>query len=195
MLRRLTFSLVILLSGCGYTFVGSGTILPPDVKNIYIPTVQNLSAETSLTTTVTEALQEQFEKYGAVNIVDTEAEADAILQITIKRLGRGTRTSSANTDTALQLDSSLNLSGTLTKKTTAEKLWEDNSIKVTRSYGSTRDVINSSSPDFVGGGLSSSDLSGLSERELSRGQEKDTLITLAELAAKKIYEDAVAADF
>lgn len=195
MFKKSFIALLLIISGCGYTLIGSGTVLPDDVRKIYIPNVQNLSSESILAITMTEALKEQFERYGVVSVVDTEEDADATLEVVVKKLTKGTRTSTGVTDTALQQDAWLQLSGTLTKKSSNEKLWQDQTISVTKSFASTKDVLVSSSAGFAGGGLSGADIGGLSERELSRGQERETITALAEQAAKRIYEDAIAADF
>ncbi len=193
--RVLVLSLLLgILSSCGYTFQGSGSILPPDVKKVYIPLVENNSAEATLTTQLTESLRDRFDRYGAVTVVDEINEADAVLNAKILKVKRGTTTSTARTDTTLQQDIVLTLSAEL-KRVTGPVLWKTNRMSITQSYGTTSGSVNTSSALFASGGLSASNLGGLDTRELARGQEEEVFNQMVEDAAKKIYEEAVAPDF
>jgi outer membrane lipopolysaccharide assembly protein LptE/RlpB len=182
------------LSACGYTFQGGGSVLPPDIKVIAIPMVQNASTESSLTTTVTEALRDRFERYGVVTVVEDLGEADAILKARIVKVTRNQRTSTSRTDTELQLDTVLTLAAEL-RRVTGPVLWRDNNISVSKAFGTTSDVVVTTSPDFASGTLGAADLGALNSREVSRGQEQDALRTLADEAARQIYDSAVAPDF
>ena len=194
MRRLLVTFIAVLCSGCGYTFQGSGSVLPPDVKRIYIPFVDNDSTEAGLSNTVTEALRDQFERFGVVTVVENSLEADATLKARIISVQKGTRATSGRNDNALSYDSTLTLAAEL-RKTTGQVLWRNNGFQVNRSFGATSGTVVSSSADFASGGFSSSSLGSLSSREIQRGQESEALEFLAQQAAKKIYNDAVAPDF
>lgn len=183
-----------LLTGCGYTFQGGGSVLPSDIKRISIPPVQNNTTESNLSSVMTEALRDQFERFGVVTVVDDPSEADAILRAKIVRVNRESRTSSSRTDTALQFDTVLTLAAEL-QRTSGTMLWRDNSISVSRAFGTTSGVVVTSSADFASGGLSASDLGALENREVARGQEQEALQNLVEQAARQIYDEAVAPDF
>lgn len=182
------------LVGCGYTFQGSGSILPPDVKKIYIPMVENNSTEPSLTTSLTEALRDQFERYGAVDVVEDLNSADAVLKAKILGLKRSTNTTTSKTDTTLQQDSSISVAAEL-RRVSGPILWRNPKMSISQTYGTTAGSVNTGSASFAGGSISSSDLAGLSSRELSRGQEAEVLSNMVEQVAKKVYEDSVAPDF
>lgn len=187
-------TMAILLSSCGYTFQGSGTVLPADIKNIHIPRVQNLSTESSLTNLMTEALRDRFDRYGVVQVVDSVGEADAVLNTKILQVKRGLRTTTGRTDTVSQLDTIVYLSSEL-KKVSGEVIWRAPNIQVTKAFGTVSDSIVTSSSDFAGSTIGAQDIGNLNSRELSRGQEQEALNQLSELAAKKIYDNAVAPEF
>ncbi len=194
-MKKFLFTAVIFfISGCGYTFQGSGTVLPPEIRKIYIPRVQNLSTESSLTNLMTESLRDRFDRYGVVQVVDTIGEADAVLNTKVLQVKRGLRTTTGATDTASQLDTILYVSSEL-KKVTGETLWKAPNIQVSKSFGTVSSAIVTSSSDFAGSTLNAGDLSQFNTRELSRGQEQEALTNLADLAAKKIYDNSVAPDF
>ena len=189
-----TLVLALALGGCGYTFEGGGSVLPPDVKVIAIPLVQNASTESGLTTVVTEALRDRFERYGVVSVVDDADAADAVLRARILKVSRNQRTSTSKTDTELQLDTTLTLAAEL-RRVTGPVLWRDNNISVSKEFGTTSGVVVTTSPDFASGTLGSADLGSLENREVSRGQEQEALRSLAEQVARQIYDSAVAPDF
>ncbi|MBN8547824.1 MAG: hypothetical protein J0M12_00765 [Deltaproteobacteria bacterium] len=195
MLQRFAlFVIAATLSSCGYTFQGSGSVLPPDVKVIAIPLAQNASSESGMTNVVTEAMQDQFERYGVVQVVDDPNEADAVLKVRIVKVTRNQRTSTSKTDTQLQLDTVLTMAAEL-RRVTGQVLWRDNNISVTKAFGTTSGVVVTTSPDFASGTLGASDLNNLDDREISRGQEQDALRSLAQEAAQQVYNSAVAPDF
>ena len=194
-IRILTLSVLISsLFACGYALQGSGSVLPPDVQRIQIPLVENNSIETALTPLVTEALRDQFERFGVVTIVEDITDADAVLNARILSVSRKSRTVTSGTDTVQQYDTSFVMFAEL-RRTTGQILWANPAMTISRAVGTSRDLVVSSSADFAGGTLSSSDLGSLDTREIARGQEQNVLEEIARLAARRIYDDAVAPDF
>jgi len=181
-------------SGCGYTFRGSGSALPPDVKSIYIPQADNNSTKLGLATVLTDAIRDEFDAYGTVSVVDNQNEADAILKVTIVDVKETTSAVRANTNTSLQMQTTMFLTAEL-RRVTGPVLWRDNQIRVTQTFGADSSVVVTSSAAFAGGSISSGDLSGLSSREISRGQEASALNALSEDAARQMYDKAIAPDF
>ncbi|NMC63804.1 MAG: LptE family protein [SAR324 cluster bacterium] len=194
MINILLGILILLLGGCGYTFHGAGSDLPPDVKRIAIPFVENNSAETGLAAIVTEALRDQFEKYGTLTVVDESEDFDAILNAKILSVSRQTGTVTAQTDTALQLDTILTLSADI-KRPNGQLLWQNPRMRISKTVGADKGSVVTSSADFASGPSGAQDLANLSDREIFRGQEQNALEGLAEQAAASIYEDAVIPDF
>jgi len=192
--RMSIVAVYLLLTACGYTFQGSGTVLPPDVKSIFIPQVQNNSTELGLSDIVTEALREQFESYGVVNVVDRQGLADAVLNVKILSLNRATRTVLGVNDTATQMETTMVLEGEL-RRTTGALLWKNGMVRVAQGVGTDQSAVVTSSAAFASGSISSTDLQQLSAREVTRSQENEILPNLATEAARKIYDGAVAPDF
>jgi outer membrane lipopolysaccharide assembly protein LptE/RlpB len=181
-------------TGCGYTLRGSGSVLPSDVKNIYIPRVENGSTELGLADVVTDALRDEFDSYGTVSVVEKQGEADAILKVRIIDVKNSTSTVNVATNTSLQMDATMLLGGEL-RRTTGQILWRENNLKVTKEYAANQSVVVTTSPDFASGSISASDLASLSSRDISRGQEAQALNDLASNAARMIYDKSVAPDF
>jgi outer membrane lipopolysaccharide assembly protein LptE/RlpB len=183
-----------ILTGCGYTFRGSGSALPPDVKAIYIPQVDNNSTKLGLATVLTDAIRDEFDSYGSISVVVIQNQADAVLKVTIVDVKETTSAVRANTNTSLQMQTTMFLTAEL-RRVTGAVLWRDNQIRVTQTFGADSSVVVTSSAAFAGGSISSGDLSGLSRREISRGQEASALNSLSETAARQMYDKAIAPDF
>lgn len=193
-LRIMIPFLICALSACGYTFQGGGSVLPPDIKNVYVPTIENNTTEAGLAQTITESVRDQFERFGVLTVVDDSRAADAVLKLRLLRVQRSTRSSTASTDTALQYDATLVMSGEL-RRVGGAVLWREKDFKVSNAVATTSDTVVTSSSDFAQGGLGAADLAGLDSREISRGQEQQVFAQLADEAARYVYDSAVAPDF
>jgi hypothetical protein len=190
----LWIGIILVSTGCGYTFRGSESALPPDVRKIYIPQVENNSTKLGLSTIVTEAIKDEFDSYGTVTVVDSQNEADAVLKVRILSVLENTGSTRSGSNTALQMQTTMNIAGEL-RRVTGPVLWRDGTIQATQTFGADSSVVVTSSLDFAGGPSGAGDLAGLSSREVSRGQEANALATLAANAARQLYDKAVAPDF
>ena len=194
-MRIIQFVLICLLcASCGYTFQGSGSILPPDVQKINIPLAENLTSQPGVSLQFTEALRDRFERFGVVTIVDKMSEADAVLNAKVLDINQEARTVTASTEQALQYETVMTIAAEL-RRVSGPVLWRNPEMIVSKDFGSTSDVVVTSSSDFASSSLSAGDLGALDNREVSRGQEKQALEDLAEQAAQNIYNEAVAPDF
>lgn len=194
-LYRVIASLLLLaLSGCGYSFTGGTTILPADVRKIYIPSVENSTVEGRITRELTEALREQFERYGVFTVVEEESGADATLRARVLRIKREEQTVTADEETDLQYDATITVAGEL-RRVDGSLLWQNPQVEASRSYGSTSSVVVVNSPDFESGTLGAASLRSLDDRSVERGQEQQVLSLLAEDIAEAVYTESAAADF
>jgi outer membrane lipopolysaccharide assembly protein LptE/RlpB len=193
---RFVFALMLTmgLSGCGYSFRGGSTILPPDVRKIYIPTVENNTVESGITLDLTEALREQFERYGVFTVVEREDEADATLRARVVGIVRDEKTVTVDEESDLEYDTKIWVAGEL-RRASGGLLWQNPRVEATRSFGSTSSVVVVSSPDFASGTLGATSLRELDDREVARGQERQVLTQLATDVAEIVYDEAAAADF
>jgi len=194
LISLVSVSILLALTGCGYTFEGGGSILPSDVRRVYIPVVANNTPESSLTTALTEALRDRFERYGVLSVVAKESQADATLEAEVVEIKRDTRTSTGVSDFALQNSVTVVVAAEL-KRRSGQLLWRNKRLSASRTYGAASNVVVTTSPNFSSSSLNAGDLGGLSDREISRGQETEVFNEIAEQAARQIYEQAVLPEF
>ena len=184
----------LLISGCGYSFQGSGSILPPDVKTVAIPLAENNTTEPGLGQRFTESLRSRFDRYGAVKVVDNEDEADAVLVAKVIDVQTEVSDTTSNTDIELESEVVLTVSAELRKKN-GQLLYRNAKMSISDSAASVGDVVVTSSSQFAQSGIGSGTLDSLGSREVARGQGTQVVEDLIEEASRRIYLDAVAADF
>lgn len=193
-MKKIVLLASLILSGCGYTFQGSGSVLPVDVKSVYVEAVQNESSEPGLSRILTDALRDRFDRFGTVTVVDSPNQADALLSTRVKSVDRDTLTSTSATDAALQTRIKVSLASEL-KRSGGEILWRNPNMVVSKLSGAASGAVVTSSTSFLGGSLSAGDLGKLDNREVQRLEGQQALTAVAEDAAAAIYTAAVLPDF
>lgn len=186
--------MVFLITGCGYQFRGSESALPPDVRTVYIPRVTNESTEAQVDTLLTEALRDEFERYGVLTVVERASEADATLDTTIQSVVQERGATTSNTDIALQMFTVMTVESELRRRN-GTLLWKGDNLRVSKSFGAQSGVVVTSSADFASGSMGSADFSNLSDREVSRGQEQQALEDISVEVAQRIYSESVIPEF
>jgi len=76
-----------LAGACGYTLVGTGNFLPPEIRTIQIPTFINRTTRVELEQRVTQAVADEMVSRSGRRLVANEKDADAILKGTIESFG------------------------------------------------------------------------------------------------------------
>jgi len=70
----------LFLASCGYALVGTGKILDPSIKTLYVPTFVNRTTRVELEQRVTQSVADEFVSRGRVRLVNDPKEADIILR-------------------------------------------------------------------------------------------------------------------
>jgi len=73
--------LAALLTGCASYQLGS--MLPDDIKTVYVPTFVNKTSEPMIEMEATQAAIRELQKDGSLKVVGTPEEADTLLTVTI----------------------------------------------------------------------------------------------------------------
>ena len=80
-LALLAFGLVLSVNGCaGYRL---GSMLPPDIKTVYVPTFVNKTSEPLLEVETTRAFLQELQRDGSLRVVNEE-QADAVITVTLR---------------------------------------------------------------------------------------------------------------
>ncbi len=78
-MKRLLVGLC-LLSGCGYALVGTGNILDPSLKTLYVPAFVNKTTRVEIEQRVTQSVADEFVSRGRLRLVNNAKAADIILR-------------------------------------------------------------------------------------------------------------------
>jgi outer membrane lipopolysaccharide assembly protein LptE/RlpB len=105
------FFLLILVSGCGYRFVGTGDF-PEGTESIFIPIFENRTSESRLENQVTNDLIYEFTKNRKDILVGSIGDADAVLygiihSISIETISRDNPSISSERSVKLSVDMKL----------------------------------------------------------------------------------------
>jgi hypothetical protein len=73
--------LAVLLTGCASYQLGS--MLPDDIKTVYVPTFINKTSEPMIETEATQGTIRELQKDGSLKVVGTPEEADTLLIVTL----------------------------------------------------------------------------------------------------------------
>ena len=91
-LKILNIIILLMLYSCGfYSLSGS---LPPHIKTIAIPMVENETAEFGIAENITDGIQNRFNDEGILKVIDDNA--DSILRGTVKKVTDGPYTYNKN---------------------------------------------------------------------------------------------------
>lgn len=78
------FTLFVSLSLMGCVGYQLGSMLPKDLKTVYIPNATNISKEPNIESEVTRSVVEQVQRDGSLKVVNDVALADATLEVEIR---------------------------------------------------------------------------------------------------------------
>jgi outer membrane lipopolysaccharide assembly protein LptE/RlpB len=72
-------STFLLIAGCGYHLVGTGTTLPSHLKTIAIPVFENKSSQPNIHRDITNSIRQSFINDGRLKVVNT-SKADLVMK-------------------------------------------------------------------------------------------------------------------
>lgn len=142
-MRSLFLVPLFLLSGCGYTLVGTGNnLLPPTVHTIQVPAFVNRTTRVELEQRVTQAVADEFVSRGRLRLVNTAPQADVILHGSIDSFGIYPIAFNAQ-GRATQYQISITANIELVDHRNEDKvLWKNDQYRFTSNYQLTTDATD-----------------------------------------------------
>jgi len=130
--RRLVAVLALLLAGCGYHFAGSGSF-PAGVSRVFIPMLENRSADTGAESVFTNDLIFEFTRNRPESLAQERSTADGILTGTIVALAvENISRSTVSTGVERRVTGILNLR---LESPDGRILWSSGNIVERQTYG------------------------------------------------------------
>ena len=178
---------VATLGGCGYQFVGESSLLPKEARTIYVEPFVNRSRDVGLDKELTTALRGEFYRRGQLKIVDSAEQADLILSGVIRSLD-STVASVNRDDEVLQYESLLIMDVTLRRREPNEILWRGQGVRLNQVYAGSRAAVVTTSSAFRTGTLNSTDVSRLTDIQLTELERRAVRDQLMEQFARELHQ-------
>jgi len=122
-----------LACGCGYTLVGTGSVLPANLETLGVRPFANRTTRPEIDQRVTEEVSREFAKRGRLKVIADPAQADAVLDGAI--LDFRTRPVQFNdAGRASRVESTVMLQATLRVRATDEILWSQSQLVFREQY-------------------------------------------------------------
>jgi hypothetical protein len=185
---RFLFVALLLASGCGYSLGGSTEVLPEGTRTVTIKRFRNHTRENGLDTRLQRAVEDEFRRRGALEVVDEGADLE--LSGDIRRFASIPVAFSA-TDEAVQYQGILQVSFRLTERATGRVVSDTPLLQATQDFGAVSGVVVTSSPNFQRGTIDSRDLVNLTNVQIGGARRRDALRGLLDLLAHDVYQRAV----
>jgi outer membrane lipopolysaccharide assembly protein LptE/RlpB len=175
------------LGGCGYQFVGESSLLPKEARTIYVEPFVNRSRDVGLDKELTTALRGEFYRRGQLKIVESAEQADLILSGVIRSLD-STVASVNRDDEVLQYESLLIMDVTLRRREPNEILWRGQGVRLNQVYAGSRAAVVTTSSAFRTGTLNSTDVSQLTDIQLTELDRRANRDRLMEQFARELHQ-------
>ena len=185
---RFLFVALLLASGCGYSLGGNTEVLPEGTRTVTIKRFRNHTRENGLDTRLQRAVEDEFRRRGALEVVDEGADLE--LSGDIRRFASIPVAFSA-TDEAVQYQGILQVSFRLTERATGRVVSDTPLLQATQDFGAVSGVVVTSSPNFQRGTIDSRDLVNLTNVQIGGARRRDALRGLLDLLAHDVYQRAV----
>jgi len=173
--------------GCGYHFIGESSILPKDVRTIYVEPFINRSRDVGLERELASALRSEIYRKGQLRVTDQAEQADVILVGVIHSLESAV-VSVNRKDEVLQYESAMTVDVTLRRREPDEIIWRGPGIRVTDLYAGSRAAVVASSSGFRSGTLNAADVRRMTDIQLTEGQNRDSRDRLMERLARELHQ-------
>ena len=181
------WSLVGLIAGCGYQFVGDSSLLPKDARTIYVEPFLNRSRDVGMEKELTTALRSEFYRRGPLQVVDQSEQADVIVSGVVRSL-ESTVASVNRKDEVLQYESVLSLDVTLRRREPNEILWRGQGLRFSDVFGGSRAAVVTTSSDFRTGTLNAADIRRMTDVQLTEVERSSLRSELMERFAKELHQ-------
>jgi hypothetical protein len=178
------------VAGCGYHFVGQGSLLPADVRTVYVEPFVNRSREVGIDKELTSAVRSEFYRRGQLKVVDFSEQADVILSGVIRSLDSSVASVNRR-DEVLQYESVLVMDVMLRRRQPNEILWRGQNLRFAELHAGSRAAVVTTSSEFRMGTLNATDVRRLTDVQLTEVERQSVQSQLMERFAKELHQQVI----
>lgn len=132
----------LLVSGCGYALVGTGNILDPSLKTLYVPAFVNRTTRVELEQRVTQAVGDELVSRGRLKLVNDPKQADVMLKGSIDTFNLAPVGFDQGRATQYQISITANIE-LLDHRHEDKVLWKNDQYRFVENYQVSLDTTNS----------------------------------------------------
>lgn len=177
----------LIAAGCGYQFAGESSFLPKDIQTIYVEPFINRSRDVGLEKELASGLRSEIFRKGRLRVVDQAEQADAILTGSIVSL-ESSVVSVNRRDEVLEYQSILTVDVILRRREPNEVLWRGPAIRLSEFYAGSRAAVVTTSSEFRGRTLNTSDVRRLTDIQLTEAQNREAREQLLEGFVRGLHQ-------
>ncbi|HXC61689.1 MAG TPA: LptE family protein [Nitrospiria bacterium] len=139
---------LLLILGCGYQFVGRASTLPPEIRKIAVPIIENNTFEPLLDERLTEAIKEGFIARPRLQVVNSASEADAVFKGKITAFRLIPLSFNPQNEAA---EYRVKILGDFTLQDIHDQkiLWQENMLEITADYFVIQDLLDPTRVDIA----------------------------------------------
>ena len=186
-------ALLLLLSGCGYHFVGGRSPFDGELRTIGIGTFANETREIGVEKRVALAIEHEFIVRGPLRVAAEPGEGDLLLTGTV-RLAEDRPVAFNRDDEVLIYQTTLALDLELRRRDNGEVVWKTSGLRGVHDYESVASVVVATSAEFRSGTLNAEDLGAFTDIQLAESRRRQALEGIIGGLARDVYE-AIMEDF
>jgi hypothetical protein len=190
---RLLLALALAPLACGYTFAGTQTAVPGDIRSISVGQFDNRSRQEGLEKSLAFAFEREFYERGTLPVREDPSQGDGILTGTIRDFKTRPVSFDAN-DEALQYEAELTLDVTLRRQTDGKVLWQGSRLQAFEQYSVSRQTVVPSSSQFQQGTLDFANLAQLSDIQLAETEKRLAIDRMVRAIVRDVH-DRILDDF
>jgi outer membrane lipopolysaccharide assembly protein LptE/RlpB len=132
----------LVLASCGYALVGTGSILDPSIKTLYVPAFVNRTTRVELEQRVTQSVADEFVSRGRLRLVTDPKQADIILRGSMDTFSLAPVGFEQGRATQYQISITANIE-LLDHRHDDKVLWKNDQYRFVENYQVTLDTTDS----------------------------------------------------
>ena len=183
-------ALALILSGCGYHFVGSSSPFAGELHTIGIETFANETREIGIEKRLALAIEREFIARGPLRVAPTPAEGDLVLTGTVRTV-EDRPVAFNREDEVLIYQTVLALDVELRRRDNGEVVWKTRGLQGVHDYESVASVVVATSAEFRSGTLNAEDLGAFTDIQLAESRRRQALERIIGGLARDVYESVM----
>lgn len=178
---------MLLLSSCGYHFVGGRSRFGNELRTIGVEAFKNETREIGIEKRLALAIEREFVIRGPLRVANVPSEGDLLLTGTIRTV-EDRPVAFNREDEVLIYQTTMALDLELRRRDNGEIVWRIGGLRGGHDYESVASVVVATSAEFRSGTLNAEDLGGFTDIQLAESRRRQAVERIVGSLAHDVYE-------